>query len=353
MRALLHPQAHSLGVIVIAALVFGPLAAVAQVYSLNAVGHVNVTFRPGANLFANPLDSGSNTVANVLGMVPEGTTLYTYNPATGWEVNRFDFGEWTDPLMILSPGIGAQLVLPGSVDFTVTFVGDVQQGNLSNPLAAGFSLPASMVPQAGRLQTDLKFPAADGDVIYLHNGTTQVFSRYDYSAAGGWSPVEPQLAVAQSFILSNHVAFSLWSRAFNIDGFLSDIGLRFYDGTAVRPILCEVPGPAGTPTSPLRIAKNGVIYGIPLVATNSPDATAVRIHTAAGPRAWAQMSSSPGPVITAITRNANGSVTLAWQGGGTLQAAPSVLGPWQDVPGASTPYTYTPSALSLFARIRQ
>lgn len=39
--------------------------------------------------------------------------------------------------------------------------------------------------------------------------------------------------------------------------------------------------------------------------------------------------------FTSFTKNADGSMTLEWTGGGTLQAAPAVTGPWQDVPGAS------------------
>ena len=59
------------------------------------------------------------------------------------------------------------------------------------------------------------------------------------------------------------------------------------------------------------------------------------------------------PVVqfTAITRNANGTITLEWEGGGTLQAAMSITGPWQDVAGATSPYTFTPEAPVMFGRI--
>jgi hypothetical protein len=59
-----------------------------------------------------------------------------------------------------------------------------------------------------------------------------------------------------------------------------------------------------------------------------------------------------GAKFTKSTRNANGSITIEWTGGGTLQAAPAVTGPWQDVPGAASPYTYTPSGPALFGRIK-
>lgn len=59
------------------------------------------------------------------------------------------------------------------------------------------------------------------------------------------------------------------------------------------------------------------------------------------------------PRITALTRNANGSLTLEWKGGGTLQAAPAVNGPWADVPGATSPYTLNPTEQATFGRIRK
>ena len=57
--------------------------------------------------------------------------------------------------------------------------------------------------------------------------------------------------------------------------------------------------------------------------------------------------------FTGITRNANGSLTITWTGGGKLQAAPSLSGPWTDVGGAASPFTVTPSADAQFARIVQ
>ena len=59
------------------------------------------------------------------------------------------------------------------------------------------------------------------------------------------------------------------------------------------------------------------------------------------------------PKITSITKVAGGNVTITWTGGGTLEAAASVTGPWQAVTGASSPYTFAPSQAQLFGRIRQ
>jgi hypothetical protein len=59
------------------------------------------------------------------------------------------------------------------------------------------------------------------------------------------------------------------------------------------------------------------------------------------------------PKFTAITKNSDGSITIQWTGGGTLQTASAVTGPWQDVTGATSPYNLkTTSALS-FERLKQ
>ncbi len=64
-------------------------------------------------------------------------------------------------------------------------------------------------------------------------------------------------------------------------------------------------------------------------------------------------ASAEGPKFTSIKRNADGTVTVEWTGGGTLQAAPAVTGPWEDVTGAASPYTLTPTAPMTFGRLRQ
>jgi hypothetical protein len=58
-------------------------------------------------------------------------------------------------------------------------------------------------------------------------------------------------------------------------------------------------------------------------------------------------------VFTGIVRNANGSLTLTWTGGGTLQTSPSINGPWTDVTGATSPLTLTPDQATQFARLRR
>ncbi len=59
------------------------------------------------------------------------------------------------------------------------------------------------------------------------------------------------------------------------------------------------------------------------------------------------------PMFTKTTLNANGTLTLEWTGGGTLQAGPSINGPWAPMAGATSPYTFTPDPAvgQLYGRI--
>jgi hypothetical protein len=62
----------------------------------------------------------------------------------------------------------------------------------------------------------------------------------------------------------------------------------------------------------------------------------------------------PAPVELKITkwqRNANGSFTIEWVGGGVLQSATDIEGPWMDVPTATSPHTFTPTESIQFERI--
>jgi hypothetical protein len=64
---------------------------------------------------------------------------------------------------------------------------------------------------------------------------------------------------------------------------------------------------------------------------------------------------APAPPLkfTAWQLNPNGTVTVEWTGGGVLQAAPTVLGPWFNTLSASSPSTIAPTWRIMFLRIRK
>jgi hypothetical protein len=149
-----------------------------QVFSVNAVGFVNVVVPPGFSMVANPLNAATNTVPALFAGVPDGTTVYKFD-GTSFLVNTLDLGEWGIPAQTLVPGEGAFIRNPGTAPFTVTFVGEVMQGSLSNPLPAGFSIKSSQVPQSAAVATVLGFPAADGDTIYQFVNAQNAYGRKD------------------------------------------------------------------------------------------------------------------------------------------------------------------------------
>jgi hypothetical protein len=194
------------------------MATQAQVYSVNAVGYINLTAKPGFNLLANQLIQTDATVTAVLAGVPGGTTVYKYDPATGYAINTYDdlFGEWENPAMTISPGEGFWLRNPGSSDLTITVVGEVPQGNLSTDLAEGFNLVSSQVPQAGKVGTDLGMPVGDTDVVYTFDPDSGYFiSTYD-ELFGEWDNGEPEVGVGDGFWVRKAAA-ATWTRDFSVN----------------------------------------------------------------------------------------------------------------------------------------
>jgi hypothetical protein len=196
-------------------------ASAPAVYSVNAVGFVNLEFKPGFTLMSNPLDNKtSNKVGELFKGVPEGFTVYKFDPATGYAINGFELGEWANPNMELIPGEAAFVLVPtGAAAVKVTFVGEVKQGNLSHAVKKGLTLQSSEVPQAGVLDTDLKFPVAEGDLVYRFmrsntGGNPAGYSIHSYEL-GEWGVV-PNIEVGEGFWV-NKLADANWTRTFNVN----------------------------------------------------------------------------------------------------------------------------------------
>jgi len=191
------------------------------VYSQNAVGYVNITLKPGFQLVANPLNNTSangNTVSNLFAACPDGTTLYTYDNAAGkFSGNGKDFGDWANPNATLLPGQGAFVLLPAGGNVQITAVGDVMQSGaspLSTTIPKGFSIVSSQVPQAGKIQTDLKYAPEDGDTVYSFDVTAQKYNSAGYDF-GAWS-AEPTLQVGEAVFLLSASA-KTWTRTFSVN----------------------------------------------------------------------------------------------------------------------------------------
>jgi len=192
----------------------------AQVYSVNVVGYVNSTLKPGFNLISNPLNNtatGGNTVGTIFGSaLPDGSAVYKFVNGGYEAVNAFsDMFGWDTPGQTLVPGEGVFVFLAGSADVTVTFVGDVNQGALSVPVKAGFNMVSSPVPQAGGLVDPLAFPIQDGDTVYKHQRGGGYALPNSFSDMFGWDNGEPTIEVGEAFwVLST--AAKTWTRTFTV-----------------------------------------------------------------------------------------------------------------------------------------
>lgn len=187
-----------------------------NVYSLNVVGYYNVTVPANSfALIANQLNTTNNTLASLLPAPPDGTQFYKFT-GSGWNAYVFDAleGAWQpDGNVTLNPGEGGFIKNNTSAPMTITFVGEVLQGSLTNPIPAGYAVRSSMVPQAGALP-DLAFPAQDGDQVFLFTGSGYSSFVYD-GLENAWTPSNPTVSVGQAFF-SRKAAAVDWVRNFTV-----------------------------------------------------------------------------------------------------------------------------------------
>lgn len=192
-----------------------------NVYSQNVVGYINVTITNSTllDMIANQLDydgtGTNNTVLTALGTnVPINTRVYVYSGGTfvsalytskGWS------GATPTVNAAMNPGQGFFIKVP-SVPTTITLVGNVLQGELQNPYAAGLQIKSSMVPQSGGLQTVLGYAPTVNDRVYRYFPAG--YSSHLYTAKG-WSGGEPVPEVAESFWLKA-VNSGTWTRNFTV-----------------------------------------------------------------------------------------------------------------------------------------
>jgi hypothetical protein len=192
----------------------GSVSVMAQtnVYSLNAVGYINVTVQPGFNIITCPLiETPDNTVGTVLNNSTgalTGSSVYfwfpTATPPAYSEDNARTVGTlkgqttnpdgWSfDGTNVAAPGTGFWFDSAASSNITLTFVGTVPTGPITNTLVPGFNLVGSVVPMSGDIVTNPISALTNytiGDVVYTYNSSnTPVYAEYTSvpanSKAGG------------------------------------------------------------------------------------------------------------------------------------------------------------------------
>jgi hypothetical protein len=226
----------------------GLASSMAQVYSVNAVGYVNVSVPAGKlAILGIPLNGTNNQMNTTMPLAPgvDGPFVYRFNTTTqGYRdpVQWVDSFGWFDPSAsdptispTIDPGEGFWFQNTTASAVALTFVGEVPQGALTINVPGGnnLALRSSQVPQAAPLgdttinkPNSLEFPAADGDTVYVFNVTTQTYKEpYGYVDSYGWfsansddpGPGGPTIPVAGGFWVQKPGAAQNWSRNFSVN----------------------------------------------------------------------------------------------------------------------------------------
>jgi len=209
----------------LAALTAGVATTMAQsnVYSLNIVGYVTKTNATGFAIISNPLSATNNNIASLYADAPDNTKIarfengayhiYFKDPDQGWtDANTSNPGSF-----VLNPGEG--VFIHASATYVKTYVGEVVL-NSTNPVPAGFSMRASVIPQAGLVQTDLGYPAGVNDKFSKFENNA--YHIYFVDPDQGWTdantsnPVEPSVAVGEGGFIQNAGTSKNWVRNFNV-----------------------------------------------------------------------------------------------------------------------------------------
>jgi hypothetical protein len=222
----------------------GTAASVAQsVYSVNSVGYVNVTLQNGYNLISNPLNGTNNNINTIIPVAPADTTIARWDVATQtflpsdtyFFVGPNDpFNGWYDgdlnpSATVIKPGEGFFIQNISGSSATITFVGEVPQGSLTNNIGANFGFYSSIVPQSVDLLS-IGFPGVADMTYSTWNAALQSYSAaLTYFFVGPGDPangfydqdlnkIDPTPAVAQGFLIFNPSPTTLeWTRTFSVN----------------------------------------------------------------------------------------------------------------------------------------
>jgi len=221
-----------------AALAASLASSMAQVYSLNVVGYVNVTLPAGQfYAVANPLDASmGGTVLNgndmdklfTTGITPSSTIATFNSSAFDWDTAITYSGKasaWQGNFP-MPPGVGALFFNNNTVsDLVVTFVGQVQQGTaipVSVVPPGQFMLAGAPVPipgEPGVLNTQLGLVPFGNDSIATFNSAA-----FDWNTAITWSGKASSwvgsmpIAAGQAFLYFNNNTSSAntWVASFTV-----------------------------------------------------------------------------------------------------------------------------------------
>jgi hypothetical protein len=165
-----------------------------NVYSLNAVGYINVTVEPGFNIISCPLiaspDNTINTLLTNSGGQFKKFQFWSWSPSSGTYTEDIGVGAaWgAGGTETLNPGQAAWLFNPSNSPVTVTFVGTVPSGSLTNTLSpSSYNLVSSILPTSGDIVTNtlMNFTTeVKKDQVWTWDPATTNYTEYIAIASG-------------------------------------------------------------------------------------------------------------------------------------------------------------------------
>jgi hypothetical protein len=202
----------------------GVATSMAQVYSVNAVGYVNTTLKPGYNLVSNPLSAADNTIGkvflNIQGGPTGGTAVFKFVNGSFLSARYDDLdGAYVGAAATETtvPGEGVYVLNPDAADKVLTFVGEVVQGATSTPLPKGYSIKSSVVPQAAKPDA-IGLPGVAGDALFRYNPSTKGFTSYRFDDLDNkWVPDLPVINVGEAFFYLRAGNATTWDRTFSVN----------------------------------------------------------------------------------------------------------------------------------------
>jgi hypothetical protein len=203
----------------------------AQVYSVNMVGYINLNLPNRFVLISCQLDDGAgNNLDSVLKLNPAAGPSTLFKASSGGLLDQYDYDPdtqaWTktgsfDTTPTLRPGEGAYLSV--STPVTHTFVGEVETGTSSTVIfPSRHQIISSQIPQQGLVTTDLGFPIANiAETFFVQPwlDTVPSYNLVQYDTDGDtleWIPSQPTLHVGESMWAFTSSATRNWTRTFPV-----------------------------------------------------------------------------------------------------------------------------------------
>jgi len=180
---------------------------------------VTLSLGAGFTMIANPLNNVTNDVNTILTNVPQGTILYTYTAATqSYTPTTFRSGAWHNTDTVLTPGQGAFILIPAGSTASVTFVGNVPQGTLSQSIPVGFSIQSYPIPvSVSPTNSILNLTPNSGDIFYQWINSSQSYAPHTYRS-GALHNTDYVPAVGESFFYLNTGTAALnWNVTFSVN----------------------------------------------------------------------------------------------------------------------------------------